>query len=66
MTLSNYIEFPALFSLRKMTSWNFINSGIQQSAVAFAPQDDFTLLGLRKLTFRSWQNAESQGKWSEI
>jgi hypothetical protein len=36
MALSNQIDFPAFFSLRKMTYWNFVNSGIQQSAIAFA------------------------------
>ncbi len=28
MALSNQIDFPAFFSLRKMTYRNFINSGI--------------------------------------
>ena len=42
MALFNQIDFPAFFSLRKMTYRNFINSGIQQSAGAFAPQDDLT------------------------
>jgi hypothetical protein len=37
MALSNQIDFPAFFHLWKMTYRNLINSGIQQSAVAFAP-----------------------------
>jgi hypothetical protein len=37
MTLSNQIDFPAFFSLRKMTYQNFINSRIHHSAIAFAP-----------------------------
>jgi hypothetical protein len=37
LALSNQIDFPAFFSLRKMTYRNFINTGIQQSAIAFAP-----------------------------
>ncbi len=37
MALSNQIDFSAFFSLRKMTYRNFINSGIRQSAIAFAP-----------------------------
>jgi hypothetical protein len=37
MALSNQIDFPAFFSLSKMTYHNFINSGIRQSAIAFAP-----------------------------
>jgi hypothetical protein len=36
MALSNQIDFPAFFSLRKMTYRNFISSGIRQSAIAFA------------------------------
>jgi hypothetical protein len=36
MALSNQIDFPAFFRLRKMTYRNFINSKIQQSAIAFA------------------------------
>jgi hypothetical protein len=36
MALYNQIDFPAFFSLRKMTYRNFINSGIRQSAIAFA------------------------------
>jgi hypothetical protein len=37
MALFNQIDFPAFFGLRKMTYRNVINSGIQISAVAFAP-----------------------------
>jgi hypothetical protein len=37
MALSNQIDFSAFFSLHKMTYRNFINSGIQESAIAFAP-----------------------------
>jgi hypothetical protein len=37
LALSNQIDFPAFFSLRKMTYRNFINSGIRRSAIAFAP-----------------------------
>ncbi len=37
MALSNQIDFPAFFSLCKMTYRSFINSGIGQSAIAFAP-----------------------------
>jgi hypothetical protein len=37
MALSNPSYFPAFFSFRKMTNRNFINSGIRQSAIAFAP-----------------------------
>jgi hypothetical protein len=37
MALSDQIDFPAIFRLRKMTYWNFINSGIRQSAVALTP-----------------------------
>ncbi len=36
MALSNQIDFPAIFSLCKMTYRNFINTGIRQSAIAFA------------------------------
>jgi hypothetical protein len=36
MALSNQSDIPAFFRLHKMTYWNFINSGIQQSTVAFA------------------------------
>jgi hypothetical protein len=35
MALSNQIDFPAFFNLRKMTYRNFINFGIRQSAIAF-------------------------------
>jgi hypothetical protein len=35
MALSNQIDSPAFFSLRKITYRNFINSGIRQSAIAF-------------------------------
>ncbi len=34
IALSNQIDFLAFFSLRKMTYRNFINFGIQQSAIA--------------------------------
>jgi hypothetical protein len=37
MALSDQSDFTAIFRLRKMTYRNFINSGIRQSAVAFAP-----------------------------
>jgi hypothetical protein len=37
MALSDQSDFPSIFRLRKMTYRNFINSGIQQSAVALAP-----------------------------
>ncbi len=37
MALSNKIDFQAFSSLPKMTYRNFINSGIRQSAIAFAP-----------------------------
>jgi hypothetical protein len=37
MAFSNQIDLLAFFSLCEMTYWNFINSGIQQSAIAFAP-----------------------------
>jgi hypothetical protein len=37
MALSNQIDFPAFFSLPKITYLNFINSRIQQSAIAFTP-----------------------------
>jgi hypothetical protein len=37
MALSNQIDFPAFFILRKMTYRNFISTGIRQSAIAFAP-----------------------------
>jgi hypothetical protein len=37
MALSDQIDFPAFFHLHKMTYWNFINSGIRQSANTFAP-----------------------------
>jgi hypothetical protein len=37
MALSDPSDFPAIFRLRKMTYRNFINSRIQQSAVAIAP-----------------------------
>jgi hypothetical protein len=36
IALSDQIVFPAFFCLWKMTYHNFINSGICQSAVAFA------------------------------
>jgi hypothetical protein len=36
MALSDKNDFPAIFRLRKMTYWNFINSGIRQSVVALA------------------------------
>jgi hypothetical protein len=42
MALSDQIDFPAFFSLRKLTYRNFINSGIRQSAIAFAPYDGLT------------------------
>jgi hypothetical protein len=51
MALSDQSDFPAILRLRKMTYWNFINSGIRQSAVALAPQDGFTPLNFRTLTF---------------
>jgi hypothetical protein len=35
MALSDQIYFQTFFHLRKMTYRNFINSGIQQSAVTF-------------------------------
>jgi hypothetical protein len=35
MALSDQIDLLAFFPLRRMTYRNFINSGIQQSAVAF-------------------------------
>jgi F420-0:gamma-glutamyl ligase len=38
MALSDHSDFPAFFHLRKMTYWNFINSGIQQSAVTPLPR----------------------------
>jgi hypothetical protein len=37
MALSSHIDFPAFFSLRKMTYRNFINSGIRQSPIALVP-----------------------------
>jgi hypothetical protein len=37
MALSNQSDFPAFFRHRKITYQNFINSGIRQSAIAFAP-----------------------------
>jgi hypothetical protein len=37
MALSNQIDFPAFFCLRKMTYRNLIKSGKRQSAIAFAP-----------------------------
>jgi hypothetical protein len=37
MALSDQSDFSAIFRLRKMTYRNFINSGIQQSALALAP-----------------------------
>jgi hypothetical protein len=43
MGFSNQIDFPAFFSLYKMTSRNFVNTWIQQSAVAFALEDGLTL-----------------------
>jgi hypothetical protein len=43
MALSSQIDFPAFFRLCKMTYWNFINSRIQQSSIAFTPQDGLTL-----------------------
>jgi hypothetical protein len=36
MALSDQSDFPAIFRLRKMAYWNFINSGIRQSVVALA------------------------------
>jgi hypothetical protein len=36
MALSDQIDFPAFFSLLEMTNRNSINSGIRQSAIAFA------------------------------
>jgi hypothetical protein len=43
MALSDKIDSPVFFSLRKVKYWNFINSGIQQSANAFAPQGGLPL-----------------------
>jgi hypothetical protein len=37
MDLPDQIDFSAFFRLQAMTYWNFIISGIQQSAVAFPP-----------------------------
>jgi hypothetical protein len=37
MALSDQIDFPAFLRLCKMTYWNFIYSGIRQSAAAFDP-----------------------------
>jgi hypothetical protein len=37
MALSNQIDFPEFFHLWKVTYSNFINSGMRQSAIAFAP-----------------------------
>ncbi len=53
MTLSDQSDVPAIFCRRKMTYRNFINSGRSQSAVALAPEDGFTPLNLRKLTFQN-------------
>jgi hypothetical protein len=37
IALSDQSDFPAIFCLREMTYWNFINSGIRKSAVTLAP-----------------------------
>jgi hypothetical protein len=37
MALSHQIDFPTFFYFQKMTYRNFINSGVQQSAITFAP-----------------------------
>jgi hypothetical protein len=62
MALSNQIDFPAIFSLRKMTYRNFINSGIRHSAIGFDPVRWPYAVMFRKLTFRNLQTAESQCK----
>jgi hypothetical protein len=49
MALSNQFDFPAFFSLRKMTYQNFISPGIRLSAIAFAPED-----GLRSHVLKNW------------
>jgi hypothetical protein len=36
MALSYQIDFTGFFRLREMTYRDFINSGLQQSAIAFA------------------------------
>jgi hypothetical protein len=51
MALCDRSDFPEIVRLRKMTYRNFINSGIQQSAVALALEDGFTPLNFIKLTF---------------
>jgi hypothetical protein len=60
MVLSDQIDFPAFFCLRKMTYQIFINSRIQKFTVAFAPEDGLMSLCLGELTFQNWQSAESQ------
>jgi hypothetical protein len=51
MALSDEIDFTGFFRLREMTYRDLINSGIRQSAVAFAPLGGLTPPCFRKLTF---------------
>jgi hypothetical protein len=37
MAFTDQSDFLEFFCLQKMTYWNFINSGILKSAIAFAP-----------------------------
>ncbi len=37
MALSSQIDFTGFFRLREMTYRDFVNSGVRQSAIAFAP-----------------------------
>jgi hypothetical protein len=39
MALSSQIDFTGFFRLHEMTYRDFVNSGIRQSAIAFAPED---------------------------
>jgi hypothetical protein len=49
MALFDQIDFSAFLRLRKMTYRNFINSGILQSAAAFASIDCFMPIYFPKL-----------------
>jgi hypothetical protein len=62
MALSNQIDFPAFFHLRKMTYWSFINSRIRLYAVALCHVRWPYAAMFRKLTFWNWHTAENQCK----